>query len=138
MELLFKRVFVRKTHNTYLQFLRYLFAATIALIFDFGGLIVLKQNFGLNYLVAATVSFTIGLIVNYLLSAFWVFHSSKLKKRHEILVFIVTGLIGLVLTDLILLALTTGLGLYYIFSKIIATVIVYFWNFGSRKKFIFH
>jgi putative flippase GtrA len=137
MELLLKRIFVHKTQNSYVQFFRYFFASGIALIFDFGGLVLLKQAFRFNYLIAASISFVAGLIVNYLMSAFWVFHSSKLRKRHELVVFTVTGLVGLGLTDLILWGLTSGFGIYYIFSKAIATVIVYFWNFGSRKKFIF-
>jgi putative flippase GtrA len=139
MELLFRRVFVHKTQNSYVQFFRYGFVSIAALVVDFGGLILLKQYGHLNYLVAATISFLAGLIVNYLLSSLWVFHSSKiLNKKNEFLLFAGIGLIGLGLTDLILWALTSGLGIYYVFSKAIATVIVYFWNFGVRKKYIFH
>lgn len=139
MELLLRRVFVHKTQNTYVQFFRYGFVSVAALAVDFGGLVFLKEYAHLNYLLAATISFVAGLIVNYLLSAFWVFHSSKLlNKKHEFLLFTGIGLIGLGLTDLILWILTSGLGIYYVLSKAIATVIVYFWNFGARKKYVFH
>ena len=111
----------------------------MALAVDFGGLVILHEYGHINYLIAASLSFLAGLVINYLLSALWVFHSSKLlNKRHEFLLFSVIGLVGLGLTDLILWVLTSHFGFYYIFSKAVATVIVYFWNFGARKKYIFH
>ncbi len=134
-----RQIFIHKTQNTYIQFFRYGFVSAVALAVDFGGLVTLKEYGHLNYLIAASLSFLAGLVVNYLLSAFWVFHSSKLlDKRHEFILFSVIGLVGLGLTDLILWVLTSGFGLYYVFSKAIATVIVFFWNFGARKKYIFH
>jgi putative flippase GtrA len=136
---LIRQVFVHKTQNQYVQFFRYGVVSVAALVVDFGGLVLLKEYGHINYLLAATISFIGGLIVNYLLSAFWVFHSSKLlNKRHEFLLFAAIGVVGLGLTDLILWLLTSGFGFYYVLSKAISTVIVYFWNFGARKKYIFH
>lgn len=132
-------VFLNKTQNAYVQFFRYGFVSTAALVVDFGGLVVLKEYGHMNYLVAASISFLGGLFVNYSLSRLWVFHSSKLlNKWHEFSIFAGIGLIGLVFTDLILWTLTSGVGLHYILSKAIATMIVYFWNFGARKKYLFH
>lgn len=139
MELLFRRVFVHKTQNSYVQFFRYGFVSTAALVVDFGGLVALTQYGHLNYLIAASISFIAGLLVNYALSTFWVFHSSKLTNRwHEFAIFSLIGLVGLGLTDLILWVLTSKLGLFYVLSKAIATMVVYFWNFGVRKKMIFN
>jgi len=136
---LLKRVLVFKTSNGYIQFMRYGLVSVIALVVDFGGLVILKEHLGMHYLTAATLSFLAGLVTNYLLSAYWVFHSSKLlNKQHEFLLFTAIGIIGLILTDLILWSLTSGLDIHYVISKAIATVIVYFWNFGARKKYVFH
>ncbi|HEV2412224.1 MAG TPA: GtrA family protein [Candidatus Saccharimonadales bacterium] len=133
------RVFRDKTQNKYVQFFRYGFVSTLALVVDFGGLVALKQYGHINYLVAASISFIAGLIVNYSLSRLWVFHSSKIENvRYEFLLFSLIGLVGLGLTDLILWVLTSGLGLYYVLSKAVATVIVYFWNFGVRKRYVFN
>jgi len=134
-----KWIFIHKTQNSYVQFLRYSFVSTIALVVDFGGLVVLKQYGHINYLIAATISFIAGLAVNYLLSVLWVFHSSKFSdKKREIIFFTVIGIVGLILTDLIMWVLTSKLGMFYIWSKVIATVTVYFWNFGARKKYVFN
>ena len=88
-----------------------------------------------NYLLAATISFIAGLLVNYALSKFWVFHDSKLHNQtHEFLFFSLIGLVGLGLNDLIFWILTSGLGLFYIFSNVIATFIVDFWNLVPGKN----
>lgn len=132
-------ILFKKTQNTYLQFFRYGFVAAASLVVDFGGMVFLKEVVGIYYIVAATISFIFGLLTNYYLSRLWVFHSSKLEnKRHEFIIFAIIGVVGLVLTDLILWALTDGLGLYYMLSKAIATILVYFWNFGARKKLLFN
>ena len=134
-----KKILIDKSKNTYVQFFRYGFVATVSLAVDFGLLVYLKEVDKVNYLLAATISFTFGLITNYLLSVLWVFHSSKLvSKKHEVLIFGLIGLVGLGITDLILWVLTSGFGVYYVLSKIVATSIVYFWNFGARKKYIFN
>jgi putative flippase GtrA len=137
MELI-RRVLVGKTSNYYIQFLRYGLISVVALAVDFGGLVILKQYGHINYLIAATISFIGGLLVNYYLSLLWVFHKSKFNKRAtEFALFALIGVVGLILNDSILWILTSGFGIFYVFSKVAATVIVYFWNFGIRKKYLF-
>ncbi len=139
MDRFLRRVFVHKTQNSYVQFFRYGFVSVVAVIVNGGGLVILKDKGHLNYLIAATISFLAGLIVSYALSALWVFHSSKiLNRKHEFVLFGIIGLVGLGLSDFILWVLTSGLGLYYLASWVIATIIVYFWNFGARKKYVFN
>lgn len=134
-----REVFLDKTHNNYIQFFRYGFVAVASYTVNLGGLVALKQYGHVYYLLAATISFIAGLLVNYALSKFWVFHGSKLHNQsHEFLFFSLIGLVGLGLNDLILWILTSGLGLFYVLSNVIATFIVYFWNFGARKKYLFN
>lgn len=138
MELI-NKVFVKKTENSYVQFFRYGFVAVVSLVVDFGGMVILTEVFGVNYLLSATLSFIAGLLTNYSLSKIWVFHSSKLEDaKWEFTIFAIIGIAGLVLTDLILWTLTDGFGVYYITSKAVATILVYFWNFGARKKILFN
>lgn len=135
----FRSIFVDTTQNVYVQFLRYGFVAVVSLAVDFGALVLLKEYAHFHYLVAASISFLLGLFTNYWLSKLWVFHSSKLdNKRKEFLIFFAIGLVGLLLTDLLMWSFTDGLGFYYVASKAIATILVYFWNFGARKKILFN
>lgn len=136
---LLRNLFIENTQNVYVQFLRYGFVAAVSLAVDFGVLVVLKEYAQFHYLVAASLSFILGLLTNYSLSKLWVFHSSKLESNHkEFLIFFVIGLIGLLMTDLLMWTFTDLLGVYYVLSKAVATILVYFWNFGARKKILFN
>ena len=76
--------------------------------------------------------------MNYLLSKAWVFKASKFRSRSaEFSLFAGIGIVGLVLNDVILWALTSHLGIYYVLSKLVATAVVFFWNFGARKILVF-
>ncbi|MHB8362033.1 MAG: GtrA family protein, partial [Patescibacteria group bacterium] len=78
--------------------------------------------------------------VNYILSILWIFTTTrKIKKRHlEFIYFSIIGVIGLILNDIFLYYLTSNIHIYYILSEILATVIVYLWNFFARKYFMFN
>lgn len=138
MEIFLKKVFIHKTGNKYVQFFRYGFVSFAALIVDFGGLILLTELFKIHYIISATLSFTAGLAVNYLLSRAWVFEASRIESRlREFSLFTGIGIVGLILNDILLWVLTSHLGVYYVLSKLVATAIVFFWNFGARKILIF-
>ena len=105
---------------------------------DYGFLFLLTEVFGIHYLLSATISFILGLITNYLLSVVWVFNNRKLANRWaEFGVFAIIGVIGLGLNALIMYLCTDKIGIHYMLSKIISTVIVFFWNFFARKIILF-
>jgi putative flippase GtrA len=120
-----KRILWDKSERTWVQFVRYAFVASIGLSVDFGGLVWLKEVVHLHYVLA--------MMVNYGLSIWWVFSKSRFSRQQEFLMFAGIGLVGLGLNDAMLWALTSGLGVYYVWSKAITTVGVFFWNFFARK-----
>jgi len=85
------------------------------------------------YLVSATLSFLLSLYVNYIMSVGWVFHQTKYTKSVQIITFLAIGVIGLVLNLVIIWLLTSHFGVYYLLSKLVAIVIVFFWSFLGRK-----
>lgn len=116
------------------QLVKYFGAALVGYAFDFGTLIIARQVLGLHYLIAATLGFIVGLIVVYILSNKFVFGESKLKsKSTEFVAFAIIGLVGLIFLNLLMWLMTGKLGLNYIYSKILATVVVYGWNFFARR-----
>lgn len=134
----FKKIFFEQTDNTFFQLLRYAFVGGIAFIADFGLLYILTEYAHLHYLFSASIAFIAGLIINYFLSKVWVFSASTINNRWlEFFVFSVIGLIGLGINNLALWVFTDYLSLYYMISKIIAAVIVFFWNFLARKFILF-
>jgi len=124
--------------SKYVQLIRSLVVSVISLVFDFSTLVILKEVMGINYLVAAVLGFLVGVTVNYFLSVTWVFTNRKLTSRKaEIVVFVVICTIGLLLNLLIIAIAVEGIQMDYRIAKIIATVIVFFWNFIARKKILY-
>ena len=140
-----KKLFVGDTDNTFIQFFRYVFVGGFATIIDWGlSALLFFLIFGGNLAVAANgLSFVAGLIVNYFLSTFWIFKSSKIKNRFvEFLSFAAIGVVGLLITLGItwcfeaMLRDTTEL--YQIIAKVVSTAVSFFWNFFARKFLLFN
>jgi len=120
------------------QFVRSVAVSVVALVVDFGGLIILKQVFGVNYLLAATLSFLAGVVVNYALSVTWVFADRKLaSKRAEFVIFVIICAVGLAINLAVIGSMVQWFGVDYRLAKIVSTVVVFFWNFIGRKKILY-
>lgn len=116
------------------QVVRYFAVSFIALVVDFSVLIFAREIFGLNYLVAATIGFCCGVVVNYLLSIRWVFHTSRFSRRSvEFGLTALIATVGLGINDLIVWLLTSEVGMFYLVSKCFAALCVFIWNFVVRK-----
>jgi len=132
------KLFKEESDNTFVQLFRYGFVGGAAFLVDYGMLYILTEWVGLHYLVSATISFILGLITNYLLSISWVFNNRTLSSRWaEFMIFAIIGVIGLGLNALIMYICTDKLSIHYLLSKLISTVIVFFWNFFARKAILF-
>ncbi len=91
-----KQLLKEDTDKTSIQFLRYCFVGGLAFIVDYGIMVLLVEIFALHAVLASAIAFILGLIVNYLLSTFWIFKKSRLHSRvAEFVGFAVIGLIGL-------------------------------------------
>jgi putative flippase GtrA len=127
-----KKIFVDPTNHPLLQLFRYGLVVGIAGPIDFGGYVILQMH--MYSVLAATISFTVSLIVNYLLSVAWVFTAKTGKQRRvDAIIFGIIGLVGLGITDLIIWILTDVKHVNAIIAKLIAFMIVFFWSFGARR-----
>lgn len=140
----FGKLFSGDTENTYIQFFRYLFVGGLATVVDWGvSFILFKYVFGEQYAVAAnSLSFVAGLIVNYVISTFWIFSNSKVKSKVvEFLGFAAIGLVGLFMTmgitKLFEIWLADKTSLFQILAKVVSTAAAFFWNFFARKILLF-
>jgi putative flippase GtrA len=125
-------LFRRRTQNGMVQLFRYLFVGGLAAVVDASVLWVLNSDVGLHYLAAAAISFSLGTVVNYLLSVAWVFRSSG-QVRQEFALFTLIGVGGLGLTEIIMLIGVDSLGGSVMVVKLVAMVLVVFWNFFLRR-----
>jgi putative flippase GtrA len=121
-----------------MRVIRYFFVGGAAAAVDIGLFVLGAKWLGFPYLPVATVSFVVATAVNYFLSVRHVFESGvRFRKHEEIgLVFIVSAL-GLAVNQLILWLAVEYVGIELVLSKVCATGVVFFWNYGIRHFFIF-
>lgn len=128
------KLFVTKSDHGLVQLIRYGLVVGIAAPIDLGGYILLKSAFHVYYVLAATISFTVSLIANYLLSVAWVWTNHSGRQRHiDAVIFAIIGVVGLGLTDLIVFVCTDWFKFNFIVSKLVAFMFVFFWSFGARR-----
>jgi len=117
-----------------IQFAKYFGVAGIGYTIDFGTMVLLKEVFHVHYLTSATIGFILGLVIVYALSSRYVFGASKLSsRRREFVLFALIGVVGLGILNLLMWLLTDSLHIDYMLSKILATIVVYMWNFFARR-----
>ncbi len=136
---LFKNIFIEPTTDGKLQFIRYLFVGGLVTILDWALLFIFTEIFKIHYLVSAILSFIVSILANFILSKMLVFkiNKSKVNKAFEFLGYIIIGVIGLGLTELIMYYFSEIINFHYMLSKAIATIIVLFWNYFARKYLLY-
>ncbi len=125
------------TKKLFSQIIKFGFVGGTAFVIDAGLLFLLTEFCGIHYLISGMISFTASVIYNYILSVKWVFDAKKdANKTQEFIVFIVLSVIGLGINQLFMWLFVDMMHIYYMLSKIIATVIVMVYNFITRKIFL--
>lgn len=133
-----RRFLVDRTDNILIQVFRYILAGVIAYVVDYVSLIVLTEAVDIYYLLSAAIAFLLGTVVSYFMNAGWVFNKRTFDNKHmEISIFLLIGIIGLFLNQCSIWFFTEKVGLFYLYSKVIATFIVVFVNFFARKYILF-
>lgn len=115
---------------------RYAIVGAICTAVDFSLLYALVEFGGMHHLAASYVSFSAGIIVNYVLCRIWVFSIHSVgSKRLEFLAYLVISLVGLGINGGVIWLLTDALSshCHYMVSKCAATAVTLAWNFLARK-----
>ncbi len=132
------------------RFFKFLIVGTIGFVVDFGTLGILKELVGLPTLTANTISFSAAVISNFTLNRFWTYPDSREKKiSSQIGQFAAVSLIGLIINNGILAALESPFDAIladvsiislkgYIPAKMIATIVVLFWNFFVNRYWTYN
>ena len=120
------------------QAFRYTLAGTAAYTVDYCLLILFVEILGIHYLTASLVAFLAGAATSYILNVKWVFDSRTFNNRYfEIFIFCVIGLVGLAQNQFIIWFFTENTHFHYLVSKLLASIIVFVWNFFARKYILF-
>ena len=129
-----RKILIDKTSNGIIQFVRYFFVGGIAAGINIGTLYLMVDIFNINYILSNIVGFILGIVVNYSLSKMFVFTDNEdINKIFEILMYVIIGILGLIFDTFMLWIFTSKIGIYYMISKIISTMLTFVWNFVARK-----
>ncbi len=133
------------------RFLKFAVVGTIGFMVDFGLLYILKEFVGLPTIIANTLSFCAAVVSNFTLNRYWTYPDSRSKKLSaQLIQFTLVSLIGLLINDIIVVLLEhpfqslldTGFTFLpiagYIPAKIVATVVVLFWNFFINRRWTYN
>lgn len=132
-----KKIFVEKTNDTKIQFMRYFFIGGATTVIDMSLLFVLTHYFGIWYLLSATISYFVGMVIAFYSNKYLTFSNLDKKHSSQFLKFAGVALIGLAINNLIILICVEYFGLWYMFGKFIAVWFSVIWNFCGHKWYSF-
>ena len=119
------------------QFAKFGIVGVIAFCIDYGLFLLMTYVFGVNYLVASAISFSISTVFNFAASMRYVFAGKEGQTRtQQFVIFFVLSLMGLGLNQLILWISVDMLVWLAWIGKLVATAIVMVFNFITRKIFL--
>ena len=117
------------------QLLLYLIVGGIATIVEWVCFWIF--NHWTHYLVATTIAFAVSTLSNWAVGRWIIFKVNNTHLFKELLQIYATSIVGLIFNLLIMWILVEYFCYSDMLSKIIATGIVFFWNFLVRKLFIY-
>ena len=104
---------------------------------DYSLMILLTELGKVDYLISSGISFSVSVVINYLLSMCFVFARKKNRNRvAEFFMFLILSVSGLGLTELLMWLIVERAGIHYTISKILVTGLVMVYNFVTRKIFL--
>ncbi len=125
------------SNQLFQQIFKFGIVGGIATIIDWVVYYLLCNVFSIDPLISNILSFSISVIYNYIASVKWVFHVNTTKsKKKMFLEFMFFSILGLILTEILLVIGIKLLLFNEMFVKIIATAIVMVFNFITRKIFL--
>ena len=105
---------------------------------DIALLWIMVQFFSWPYLLAATVSFSMGILVGYILCVTKVFKYRRFKNQPiELASFATVGIVGLAINTAAMSFGVSHLGEHYLTAKCGAACLTFAWNFAARRQLLF-
>ncbi len=120
-----------------LQVPRALMASVICATLDVALLVLFVEHFGLAATLAATVSYLLAGVLQYVLCVVWVFPHAPRSAAVGFLTFTVLSLVGLAITFGVIAVIHDHVGMPYMLAKVAALGLAFVWNFSSRKYIVF-
>ena len=119
---------MKRIKKLLVQFCKFGLVGTLCFFIDYGGL---------GYFLSSAISFTLSVVVNYILSMRFVFKGKDdLNKVQEMAIFVALSMVGLALNQMFMWIAVEFFRVFYAVAKIFSTMLVTVYNFISRKLFL--
>ncbi|MFH1400054.1 MAG: GtrA family protein [Nanoarchaeota archaeon] len=119
-------------------FIRFCIVGAISTVVDLSILYSLTEFAGIHYLKSATISFVIGAIINFSLNKKYSYRNTSKQVHKQFPIFLVVATTGLAINLGLLYLFVTHLAIWYMAAKILAILIIMFWNFFINKFVTFN
>ncbi|MEK7619609.1 MAG: glycosyltransferase [Patescibacteria group bacterium] len=106
-------------------------------IIDIGLLYLLVEYGHVALIPAAMISFVFAVANNFFWNKRWTFGDSSPRYLKQYAKYLIVSVCALVLNVIVLYALTTLFGLWYIFAKLATSGVIFVWNFTMNKFWTF-
>ena len=120
-----------------IQFFLYFIVGGLATIVEWGAFYLLSSIFKLHYATATSLAFILSTGANWLVGRLILFRDSKQNTAKELVKIYMVSIIGLLMNITIMFITIEKIGIQRMNSKIIATGIVFIWNFVIRNLVIY-
>jgi len=106
-------------------------------LIDIGLLYFFTEYFGIWYIYSATISYTCGIIVNFLLNKYLNFRDTSRNFLRQFSSFTLVSMSSLALTLGVLYLAVEIFSINYLLGKIIAVIIAFSWNYFGQSRITF-
>lgn len=118
-------------------FVKYCIVGVAGTSIDVVVLFLLVRFATLPLLIATTISFLAAVVNNFYFNKQWTFRNTSRNYRKLFIKFFIVSVVGLLITLLSMRTLVFGLGVWYIASKLMTSVLVMLWNFLANNIWTF-
>ena len=119
------------------QFVLYGIVGGLATVVEWLTFYLFSEKLEIQYLIATVLAFIISTFANWLFGRLILFKGNEKGVIRELVQIYLTSIIGLLLNLIIMYCTVELLHLNTMLAKVIATGIVFFWNFLIRKYAIY-
>jgi putative flippase GtrA len=121
-----------------MRLVRYFFVGGAAAALDISIFFFFAKVLSLNYLMVGAIGFLLATLLNYVLSIRHVFESGvRFGRRAEIFWVYLISIVGLSVNQMVLYTCVAMFKFELMLSKLLATIVVFFWNYAARRYFVF-
>ncbi len=127
---------MRKHRGTVGQFLMFAGIGVVGTIGHYTVLIVLVQFWAVDPVIASSLGFVVGAVINYILNYHFTFQSDK-QHAEALTKFLIVAAVGAGINGLIMYYGVENTNINYMVVQVFATLVVLMWNFVVNKLWTF-